>query len=61
MDEVVKWLKALTFLQVQQMTGMQEEIKPEVLLSRAGVTHQEIADLLGKKYAAVAKAINRAK
>lgn len=61
MEEVVKWLKALAFLQAVQMTGIQEGVKPELLLSRAGLSHQEIAALLGKNYAAVAQTISRAK
>jgi DNA-directed RNA polymerase specialized sigma24 family protein len=35
--------------------------KPELLLSRAGFTAREIAEILGKNQAAVAKAIERAK
>ena len=33
--------------------------KPELLLSKAGFQHKEIADLLGKSQAAVAKTISR--
>ncbi len=58
MEELVKYLKALTFLQLQAMTSGAFD-KPEVLLSKAGFSHKEIADLLDKSYAAVAKAVSR--
>jgi Sigma-70, region 4. len=61
MDELVKYLKALVYLQVQTMSGGEAFQKPEVLLNRAGLTTREIADILGKNPAAVAKAIERAK
>jgi DNA-directed RNA polymerase specialized sigma24 family protein len=60
-EELVKYMRALTFLQLQAMTGNNSIGKPEVLLSKAGFTHREIADLLGKTTGAVAKAISRAK
>ena len=60
MDELVKYLKALVFLQLQVATGSTAFSKPEVLLAKAGFTHKEIADLLGKKQSAVAKSISRA-
>lgn len=58
MEELVKYLKALTFLQLQALTGGLSD-KPEVLLSKAGFSHKEIAELLDKSYAAVAKAVSR--
>ena len=61
MDELVKYMKALTFLQLQVVTGSNVFGKPELLLSRAGFQHKEIAELLGKSTAAVAKAISREK
>ena len=61
MEELVKYMRALTFLQLQSVTGSNNIGKPEVLLSKAGFTHREIADLLGKNTAAVAKAISRAR
>lgn len=61
MDELVKYLKALVYLQVQTMSGGEAFQKPELLLNRAGLTAREIADILGKNPAAVAKAIERAK
>jgi hypothetical protein len=35
--------------------------KPELLLERAGFTHKEIADMLGKTHTAVAKTVSRAR
>jgi DNA-directed RNA polymerase specialized sigma24 family protein len=61
MEEMVKYLKALVFLQAQSLNGGEPFQKPELLLSRAGLTAREIADVLGKNQAAVAKAIERAK
>jgi DNA-directed RNA polymerase specialized sigma24 family protein len=60
-DELVKYLKALVYLQVQTMSGGEAFQKPEVLLNRAGLATREIAEILGKSPAAVAKAIERAK
>ena len=61
MDEMVKYLKALTFLQLQTVTGGAAYAKPELLLERAGFNHKEIADMLGKTHQAVSKSISRAK
>jgi hypothetical protein len=61
MDEMVKYLKALTFLQLQSVTGGGAFSKPELLLERAGFTMKEIGELLGKKEGAVAKTIQRAR
>ena len=58
---MIKYLKALTFLQLQTVTGGSAYRKPELLLERAGFTHKEIADILGKTAAAVAKTVSRAK
>jgi len=54
MEELVKYLKALTFLQVNAMTGKSAFQKPEVLLVRAGFTHKEVGEFLGKSENAVA-------
>lgn len=59
-NEVVKYLRALLLLQIQALTNGDEVVKPELLLSRAGLGTREIAELLGKNAAAVAKAIQRA-
>ena len=58
--EVVKYTRALLLLQIQALTKSDEVIKPELLLQRAGLSTREIAELLGKNSAAVAKAIQRA-
>ncbi|HEY6166990.1 MAG TPA: hypothetical protein VI454_03045 [Verrucomicrobiae bacterium] len=58
---MIKYLKALTFLQLHTMTGSSAFAKPELLLHRAGFTSKEIGELLSKKETAVAKAIQRAK
>ena len=59
-SELVKYAKALVLLEVQRLTNNEDPVKPEVLLSRAGLNAREIAELLGKKLAAVAKTIQRA-
>lgn len=70
MEELAKYLKALLLLQLNNAatTGSTSggasqpgAAKAEVLLSRAGFTHREIADMLGKTTTAVAKTISRAK
>lgn len=61
MEECAKYLKALVYLQITAMYPADPPYKPEVVLSRAGFTHAEIADFLGKKSTAVSKAISRAK
>lgn len=61
MEEVVKYLKALIVLQVQAMSGEDKDTKPEVLLSRAGLSNSEIGSLLGKKANAVNMTLSRAK
>lgn len=61
-DDLRPYLKALVLLELERQQQLQEiETKPEVLLNRAGIGMPEIAEMLGKKYTAVAKAINRAK
>lgn len=59
-SELVKYIKALLLLQVQQLDKTHDPIKPELLLSRAGLNAREIAELLGKNSAAVTKALQRA-
>ena len=60
MEEVAKYLRALIVLQVADMSD-DDAPKPEILLARAGLGHKDIAEILGKKPAAIAKAISRAK
>lgn len=59
--EEIKYLKALTFLQLQAITGGAAYSKPELLLEKAGFTQKEIGEMLGKSQPAVAKAIARAR
>jgi IS30 family transposase len=59
-SELVKYTRALLLLQIHALTKSDEVIKPELLLSRAGLSTREIALLLGKNPTAVAKSIQRA-
>jgi DNA-directed RNA polymerase specialized sigma24 family protein len=59
-NELLKYSKALLLLQLQALNKDDEPAKPEILLSRAGLNAREIASLLGKNAAAVAKALQRA-
>lgn len=59
-DESLKYLRALVYLQLEARTGS-AFAKPELLLSQAGFSNKEIADMLGKSATAVAKAVSRAK
>jgi len=59
-DEMLRYLKALVVLQTETLRLVSDSEKPEVLLRRAGFRTKEIADMLGKRYMAVAKALSRA-
>jgi hypothetical protein len=61
MDEMIKYLRALVFLQLQGQTEDSGFLKSELLLDRAGFSTREIAEFLGKKEPAVSKTIQRAK
>lgn len=61
MDEMLRYMKAMVFLQLQSLTGADTFGKPELLLAKAGFPQKEIAELLGKSPAAVAKVISRAR
>ena len=61
MEELAKYLRALVLLQIQATADEDAVSKPEVVLSAAGFGHQEIAELMGKNKAAVAKTISREK
>ncbi len=61
MDEMIKYLKALVFLQLNQQTGGAAFSKPEFLLAGAGLAHKEIAEILNKKVGAVGMTISRAR
>jgi hypothetical protein len=65
-EELVRYARALLLLQLKHVailaeTGKGPAVRPEVLLANAGFGVGEIADLLGKNYAAVAKALSRAR
>lgn len=59
-QELAKSTKALLLVQLQAQVGAEEKERPEVLLARAGFVAREIAELLGKTQAAVAKSLQRA-
>ncbi len=60
-DVLLPYLKALVLLQLEVLRDQGIDAKPELLLHRAGIGMPEIAAILDKTYAAVAKSINRAK
>jgi len=60
-DDIRPYLKALVLLELEKLRDQDIEMKPELLLHRAGIGMPEIAEMLGKKYMAVAKTISRAK
>lgn len=59
MDEMLRYLKALVALNAAALDETEERPRAEVLLDRAGLSIQEIADALGKSYPAVAKTLSR--
>jgi DNA-directed RNA polymerase specialized sigma24 family protein len=61
-DDVAPLLRAVVLLLLDERSSRDDPSreKPEVLLARAGLTAQEIADLLGKKIDAVRKTLQRA-
>jgi predicted transcriptional regulator len=61
MEELVKYMKALVMLQTRLIAESLPAVKLEVILSAAGLSHREIAEMLGKSQAAVAKTISRSK
>ena len=60
LKDLARSTKALLLMQLQAQVGPEQREKPEVLLARAGFAAREIAQLLGKNPAAVAKSIQRA-
>lgn len=60
MEELVKYLKALVYIQANRASES-EPVKLEILLHRAGLRPKEIAEALGKNEGAIAKAITRAR
>ena len=66
MEELVRYARALLLLHLKQVEmsaqpGKGPVIRAEILLADAGFGVRETADLLGKSYAAVAKAVSRAR
>ncbi|HEX9346589.1 MAG TPA: hypothetical protein VF919_03370 [Gemmatimonadales bacterium] len=59
-DDLIPFLKALILLQLAGLRE-REDLKPELLLHRAGLGITEIAEMLNKTYAAAAKTVSRAK
>lgn len=60
-DDAVPFLKALILLQLAALREQGASVKPEVLLHRAGIEMTDIAEMLDKKYPAIAKTISRAR
>jgi hypothetical protein len=60
MTELLKCTKALLLMQLQSASKPDDRLLPEVVLARAGFAPREIAAMVGKNPAAVAKAIQRA-
>lgn len=61
MDQLEKYLRALVLLELDSRRDANDTADPQILLSRAGFTGQEVAHLLNKKLAAVQKAVQRAR
>ena len=60
--ELAKYLKANLLLQLRALSDDEKvKDKPELLLHRAGFSRAEIAELLGKNYEAVKKALQSPK
>jgi len=59
LKELVKATKAVFLVQLQALEERDDRDKPEAVLARAGYGAVEIAKLLNKGQAAVAKAIQR--
>jgi DNA-directed RNA polymerase specialized sigma24 family protein len=61
MDDLLTVMRGVLAVQLQLLQAPDDREKLEVVLHRAGLSSQEIADLLGKNKAAVQKAIERAR
>jgi hypothetical protein len=59
-EQLTKLTKAVLLVQLQTLAKPEEREKPEVVLGRAGFAAREVAELLNRNQAAVAKAIQRA-
>ena len=60
-DDLAPLLRALVLLQLEMLRDKADGPRLEVLLHRAGLGITEIAEMLGRTYAATAKAPSRAK
>jgi len=54
-------LVQLRALEISARNSNAPPVRPELLLADAGFTAREIADILGKSYGAIAKALSRAR
>jgi len=61
MEEIVKYLRALVFLEARRLVPEAPAVKPEILLAEAGLSYDEIAKMLNKSEGAVQKAVSRAR
>jgi DNA-directed RNA polymerase specialized sigma24 family protein len=60
MEALIKYMRAQVALSAQLMLPQEDRQKPEVILALTGLTHGEIAEILGKTAAAVQKTVSRA-
>jgi hypothetical protein len=58
-EDLLKCSRALLLMELRRASKPEDQLKPEVVLARAGFTAREIADMVGKNQAAVAKTIQR--
>lgn len=61
MEELVRYMRALVALQARTLGEAQPGLKLEPILKAAGLSYREIAEVLGKTEAAVAKTVSRSK
>lgn len=61
MDEFVKYLKALVYLQAVQLNQENLSVKKELILANAGLSYKEISEIVGKSETGIAKAVSRAR
>jgi hypothetical protein len=60
MNELLKYTRALLLMQLRASSNPKDQLRPEIVLARAGFVPREIAAMVGKNPAAIAKAIQRA-
>ena len=58
--DLLKCTNAVLMLQLQAAKKREDQLRPEMVLARAGFVPREIAAMVGKDHGAVAKAIQRA-